>query len=322
MILTILSRVCAVLLLGGLLGAPLSHLSAQSEIVDGVAAIVNDEVITISEVREVVAPREQALRQVLSGQELVDKVKEARLAALKDLIDRKLVLQEFRKKEFKLPPYHIENNIEVTIREEYGGDRKAFLRDLNAKGVSLNQYREREKERMIVMAMQQARGRNMPLISPQRVEVFYKENKAQYTSEPRVKLRLIAINKTDDTSKAYVDEIHAKLKEGAAFDKLAQMYSEDPSRDLGGDWGWVDTKTLNDKLTKIVFSIEAKKVSRIYEEDGVYYIFYLDEKEPAVTKPLAEVREDIKRRLEQEERQKMYDQWINSLRETAYIKMY
>jgi len=310
-----------ILLAGTLVAAP-QWIQAQNQIVDGVAAIVNDEVITISEVRNVVAPREQALRQMLTGQDLIDKVKEARLAALKDLIDRKLVLQEFRKKEFKLPPFHVENQIDNLVRTKFDGDRKAFLKALSEQGVTLAEFREREKERLIVVAMQQARSRNMPLISPKSIEDFYNNNKPLFTSDPKLKLRLIAINNTDDSSREYAEQVRGKLAEGAEFDNIAQLYSEDPSRDLGGDWGWIDPDTLNEKLSKIVFGLPVGKVSKVYEQDGVFYIFLIEEKEFAVTQPLAEVREDIKKKLEEEKRQEMYETWINGLREQAYIKMF
>jgi len=317
------SRICLVLLSIGFLVMPWKTATAQSEIVDGVAAIVNDEVITISEVRDVVAPREQALRQMLSGQELIDKVKEARLAALKDLIDRKLVLQDFRKNEFNLPPFHVENQIDAIVRDRFDGDRRKFLKELSDQGISLAEFREREKQRLIVVAMQQAKARNLPLISPKSIEDFYNNHKAElYSSEPKLKLRLIAVNNTDESSRDYTEQIRQKLVEGAEFDKMAQLYSEDPSRDLGGDWGWIDTSTLNEKLTDIVFSLPVRKVSKVYEQNGIFYIFYVDEKEFAVTQPLAEVRDDIKKRLEEQARQEMYETWINGLREKAYIKMF
>jgi len=308
------------LLLFGLGADGMVH--GQSEIVDGVAAIVNNDVITISEVRAVVAPREQALRQMLSGQELIDKVKEARLAALKDLIDRKLILQEFQRREFNLPPFHVENQIDTIVRERFGGDRRAFLQELSNQGVSLAEFRERERERLIVVAMQQARSRNLPLISPTAIEEFYNTNKPLFTSDPRLRLRLIAINNTDDSSKDYAEQVQKKIAEGADFASMAQLYSEDPSRDLGGDWGWIDLNTLNEELTKIVFDLPVRRVSRVYEQRGMFYIFYIEEKEPAVTQPLSEVRETIKQRLEEEARQQMYETWINQLREQAFIKMF
>ncbi|HEX5175814.1 MAG TPA: SurA N-terminal domain-containing protein, partial [Chthoniobacteraceae bacterium] len=68
-----------------------------AESVNGIAAIVNNKVITYSEVREVVEPRERLLRSQYSGQELVNKITELRKAALQDLIDRQLIVQAFDK---------------------------------------------------------------------------------------------------------------------------------------------------------------------------------------------------------------------------------
>ena len=67
------------------------------EVLDGIAAVVNDDVITFSQVRDLVGPIEKAARDQLKGNELVEKIKEIRLKAINDLIDRQLALQEFKK---------------------------------------------------------------------------------------------------------------------------------------------------------------------------------------------------------------------------------
>ncbi|MBA2586702.1 MAG: hypothetical protein H0U99_09485, partial [Chthoniobacterales bacterium] len=65
--------------------------------INGIAAVVNGDVITYSQVRDLVGPREKLLRSQFSGEELITKIKEVRGAALKDLIDRQLILQAFSK---------------------------------------------------------------------------------------------------------------------------------------------------------------------------------------------------------------------------------
>ena len=66
---------------------------AEPEVIDGVAAVVNGDVITFSQVQEVSGPRERTLREQYTGQELIEKIKEARLSALSDLIDRQLIVR-------------------------------------------------------------------------------------------------------------------------------------------------------------------------------------------------------------------------------------
>src|SRR6185503_13674167 len=77
--------------------------AAEPEVVDGIAAIVNGDVITYSQVRGLSSPREKLLRSQFKDEELINKIKEARQAALKDLIDRQLIIQSFRKENFQIP---------------------------------------------------------------------------------------------------------------------------------------------------------------------------------------------------------------------------
>src|SRR3954452_130048 len=93
----------------------------EPEVVDGVAAVVNGDVITYSQVRQVVAPREKLLRSQFSGDELVTKVKEARQAALQDLIDRQLIIQAFKKENFQIPDHYVEERMQDIIRTDFGG---------------------------------------------------------------------------------------------------------------------------------------------------------------------------------------------------------
>src|SRR5208283_3814693 len=116
--------------------------AAEPQVIDGVAAVVNGDVITFSQVQELSSPRERTLREQYNGAELIDKIKEARLSALNDLIDRQLIVQEFKKKEYTMPEYVVDDQIQSIIKEEFGGDRQAFLRTLIAQGYTLSRFRE------------------------------------------------------------------------------------------------------------------------------------------------------------------------------------
>src|SRR5207248_8092890 len=85
--------------------------TVEPEVVDGVAAVVNGDVITYSQVRGLVGPREKLLRAQYSGEELVKRIKEAREAALQDLIDRQLIIQAFKKENFQVPDHFIEDRM-------------------------------------------------------------------------------------------------------------------------------------------------------------------------------------------------------------------
>ena len=49
---------------------------------------------------------------------------------------------------------------------------------------------------------------------------------------------------------------------------MAQMYSEDSTRDLGGDWGWIDDKTLAAPLSKVAFNLKPGEISKVVDFGG------------------------------------------------------
>ena len=307
-------------------------IAQQAEIIDGVAAIVNNDVITISQVRELVGARERALREGYQGPDLADRIKEMRLAALKDLVDRQLIIQEFQKMQEKganIPDHVIDDRIQGIIRQEFGGDRAAFIRTLQAQGYTLTRFKEIEKEKIIVQAMRQAKLNDNFVVSPNQVQGFYDKNKADFTIPDQVKLRMIILREgnegdsADSGNKAQTaDEIRQKLIEGADFNRMAQMYSEDEStRDMGGDWGWVERNTLNEELTKAAFSLKAGGISPVIQLGDSYYILNVEARKNASVKPMSEVREAIEQNLMQQERMKAQQRWLDSLRKRAYIKI-
>jgi len=299
----------------------------EPEVVDGVAAVVNGDVITYSQVRSVVMPREKLLRAQFTGQQLIDKVKEARQLALQDLIDRQLILQSFRKESFQIPDHFVEERVHDIIRTDFGGDRNTFIKTLEAQNYTIGEFKKMETEKMIVQAM---RGKNVKMqmiASPAKVEAYYKEHRDDFTSKEQVKLRLIMIpSRASDgnaaAQKAMADEIFGKLVNGAEFERMAQLYSEDSTREKGGDWGWIDRKTLAASLEKVAFNLPVGKISNVVEFSGNYYILKVEDKKGGETKSLADARPDIEKKLLQLEAQSLQEKWLTSLRSKAFIKTF
>src|SRR4051794_22067234 len=317
--------ICAALL-------PLSPLcqaaySAEPEVVDGIAAVVNGDIITFSQVRGLVAPREKLLRSQYHGEALVNAVKEVRASALKDLIDRQLIIQAFQKENFQIPDHFIDQRMHEIIQENFGGDRNTFIKTLEAQNYSLGEFKKMETERMIVQAMRSKNVRHDMVASPAKIEEYYKAHRDEFTAKEQIKLRLIMIPaRAEDgntaAQKAMAEEIIGKLKGGAEFDRMAQIYSEDTSRDSGGDWGWIERNTLAGPLEKVAFSLPVGKTSGIIEFNNNFYIMKVEDKHGGDTRSLEQVRDEIEKKMLQEEAQDLQERWIASLRSKAYIKTF
>jgi len=302
--------------------------AAEPEVIDGVAAVVNGDVITFSQVQEVSGPRERTLREQFTGQELIDKIKEARLGALNDLIDRQLIVQEFKKKQFNIPEYVVDDQIANIIKDDFAGDRQAFLRTLNAQGYTVNKFRDMQRDKVIVGAMRQNNVKGNFSATPQQIQAYYDANKQEFVTPEQLKLRMIVLNadpldaNSADSTRKMAEEIRDKVKGGAEFATMAKTYSMDGTAESGGDWGLIDRKTLNQQLTDVAFALSPGQTSQVVQIGDSFYILYCESKKESGVIPLPEVRAGIERKLEQAMRQKATQRWLDSLREKAFIKIY
>ena len=61
--------------------------------------------------------------------------------------------------------------------------------------------------------------------------------------------------------KELAEEVLGKLASGAEFEQIAQVYSEDSTKDNGGDWGWIERKTLAEPLEKFAFNMPQERAN-------------------------------------------------------------
>ena len=228
-----------------------------------------------------------------------------------------------------IPDYVVDDRVQTIIREEFGGDRSAFVRTLQAQGYTMTRFKEVEREKIIVQALRQAKVNENFVVSPTQIQNFYDKNKAAYALPEQIKLRMIVLREGTASdvpgtgNKAQTaEEIRQKLVGGAEFARMAEMYSEDDStRDAGGDWGWIERNTLNEQLSKVAFSLRAGQVSEVVRAADSFYIMLVEARKNATVKPMSEVRDEIERNLMQQERMKVQDRWLETLRKKAYIKI-
>lgn len=294
------------------------------DVLDGIAAIVNQDVVTFSQVRELVGPKEKQARDTLKGEVLVEKIKEIRLAAINDLIDRSLILQEFKTKGFTIPEHMIDERVQEIIRESFGGDRQAFLRTLSAQGFTLEKFRDFQRDSVIVQEMRRQATKGAPTVSDTRVQEYYKARLEEYSTPEEIKLRVITIRGGDENTakRKMIEEIREKIAGGADFGDLARMYSMGTEQEASGDMGWINRKYLNESLTKAAFALKPGQLSEVIELGGSYFLFLCEAKKQASVKPLQEVRPEIEKALLQGERQKQQQDWLLKLRKKAYIKLH
>jgi len=299
-------------------------LLAKEEVLDGLAAVVNSDIITYKQVRDLTAAKEQQAHDTLRDQALTKRIKEVRTAAVNELIDRQLILQDFKSKGYSIPDHFIDDEIEALIKSRFHGNRPAFLRALQAQGLSLQRFSEIQRDNIIVQEMrkQAAKGATeQPTV--EKVNAAYRPSASLASSQPeQMRLRVIMVHGNDEGQRKFMENIRQKLTEGAEFGDLARMYSEDSSQETYGEWGWVDRRTINETLTKAAFALKVGETSPIIAQGGNFYLLNCAAKKGAVTRSVNELAGNTPTTLVKGERQQMVSDWLQKLRRKAYIKVF
>ena len=226
--------VVAVVVIGSAVGR------AQMQYLNGIAAIVNDTVITVQEVKEFITPTLNLLERTYFDrpQTLQQKRQEVLEDGINQLVERQLILSDFEKSGRSLPESIIDEEINREIREQFG-DRSTLIKTLQAQGITFEKYRQRTRERIIVSALRSLHVSQEIIISPYKIEAYYATNKNKFQVGEQVKLRIIQIkNDPSDPNRAkrLANEIYAKIKSGTPFNEMT-VYHEGSQKN--GEWGWV-----------------------------------------------------------------------------------
>lgn len=295
---------------------------------NGVAAVVENKVITVDDIRKEIAPLlPQLQRDARNEEDFNKRLESVQDSIIQELIDRVLIINEFRKDEKKqIPPGFIDSRIADIQSQQFDNDRSKFLGFLRARGTTLRQYRIEVEDDIIYSYMRQQQRKSQSIVSPVRIETYYEENKERFQQEDSVRLRLIQLNGASDESEAQLltraMEVIGRFQRGEDFSELAKEYSEDSRRSKGGDWGWQKRSDLKKEFSSPLFNLDKGEITDpVLTSDGCFLLFAEDRKYAGI-QPIDQVRDTIERILIQRMSSVSEERWLERLRRNGYVKHY
>lgn len=298
--------------------------SAQATILlDKVVAVVNQEVITWSELyRSMEADAAPQVKEMKEN-ERRQIFKDNELSFLDTLINVKLQLQEAKNLGINATDEEIKEGID-NIKKKYSMTESAFLDSLKKEGYTLDEYKKRLREQIIISKAVNLQIRSKILVTDADVKKFLDENKEFSDSGSGYRLRQIFFKAPkNNADRNLVEEKAAavikKLKEGANFSDLARQYSEDTSASSGGDLGLVRTNQIAREFIEAVSTLKPGEVSNPFWTAGGLHIVQLNE--IIGPKTSEEIKEEARTAIINKAFAERYAAWIKALREKAYIEV-
>jgi parvulin-like peptidyl-prolyl isomerase len=298
---------------------------AEKLVSAGIAVIVNDSIITYQDVELYIGQAVDLLR-VQYGQQpevLRQKISQVQQDGMEQLVERQLILHEFKTAGYNFPASIIDDTIEERIKAKYR-NRVTFIQDLRVRQQTWESFHQQQHDEIVVDAM---RRRNVPqdtLISPQKILDYYEANKTNFAVGEQVRLRMIMLTNqpaNPGASKQLATEILGKIKEGASFAEMANV-SNGPQRESGGLAGWAERDQLRKELADVAFALKKGDVSDVIELPESCWLLKLEDKKEAHIRPLAEVQDEIERTLRINEAVRLQKKWITRLKEKAFVRYF
>ncbi len=313
----VVPAVCGCLLIAILLSGGLPRVCcAGAE--DTLLAEVNGERLTTADYRRFLMKIDPSLDDTGVNTKLLQK-----------MIEERLIIQEARKKGVAVTDSEVEQSIrEFMLQRKLSSGE--FEKTITARGMSVGDYKKWLKENIIVLArMLDAEVDRGISVSAKEVEEYYAQNRNLFTREPeRITVGAVVLLKSENPSPEEITGMKMKslrivsdLRGGEPLEKIAQLHSEDPSRERGGILGEFKKGDLVPALEDTLNAMKDGEVSDpVWVKEGVY-ILKLIRRIPASFLLLSEVRSTIESTLLNERREKKYNEWVRSLWERSAISI-
>lgn len=305
--------------------AILSAHPCSARIVDKIVAVVNDEVITQSEVDRLLFPIYSYYKEnTKTEEELYARLDQHRIEILRQLIDDKLLLSEARKHEISIPEGEINKEIETLKKEmaKQGADFGTMLKEQN---FTLSDLKQKYREQAMIQRVIDFNVRSRIDIQPSEISNYYNEHIDDYIQPEQVAARSIFIKlksaRTPIESRQLAQDVREMILDGGEFDKLATNYSEGPGREHGGDIGYIKRGQLLREVDNVIFFLKLGEVSDVIESPVGYHIFKIYDRKEEEKLSFDDVRHKVMQTLYRIEAQERLEDYIERLKSDAYISV-
>jgi len=318
-----MNKIIAGLALTGLLFAAAPAVSGQ-EVVEEIVAVVNDDIITLSEFRMQYGLAESTLRAQQMPQEQFDQQSALlKREFLNSMITELLLLQ--KAKELGL---NVQEQVKATIenlKKEYALASDADLRRaIEQQGTPYDVWIKQLEDNILRNGVLYTEvDRSIVLEDPEVVQ-YYKKNPAEFTTLTEYKLNAIYVagdNRAAEEVEALKAAIDAKLKGGASFADTAAELSDPPLKDAKGDLGSFKAGELEAALEEPVGKLKAGETSPWVSNKNAWYLLQLVEKKDSFLRPFEDARREVEDKLFNGKRAVKTEAFIKTLREKSYVKI-
>lgn len=290
---------------------------------DRVIAVVNDDVITWSELYKMMENEASEQLKSMSEEDRLKIFRSNEPVFLEKLIDFRLQLQEAKRIGMSVSREELKEAIE-NIKSKYSMTDKMLEENLKKEGISMDEYKKILSEQILVNQFLNRKIRSKIVVTDEEIKKYIDENKETLTQNETYKIKQIFFKKpADDSERKTIEEkamqIIERIKNGEDFSKLAKEYSEDASGQQGGELGVVNKDILAKEFIDAISKIKIGEITKPFWTEKGLHIIKLDAKLSPANPD--EMKELVSKQLNEQKFLEKYRSLIKDLREKARIEV-
>jgi len=289
-----------------------SEISTAS-VTDRIIAVVNTELIMLSELKAEVASEERRLHDTYRGAELNRRLRQVEYMGLTRMIERKLQLQTAKTK-----------GVEVADDEV----RRAAL-ELKRQGEQIDETdpndKKNIKEQLLLMRVVDREVRSGVMVTDSELQRYYQSHQNRFLIPDEYRISQILIlrkaRETEEEARERAMSVSSALKQGADFAEMALKHSDGPEATKGGNIGFVRQGELLPQIERALSVLELGQITEAIQTNDGWHIIKLDEKRLPQFRPFAEVKSEIQTLVFQQKTEDVYQKWLGDLKNKAFIEV-
>ena len=256
--------------------------SSSEEVVDRIVAIVNNDIILLSDVNRALIPYAKNIKD----RHLPEKTENMMLSRahdeiLESLINEKLVLQKAAELRIAVGDDEVNAALEQ-MKESMPNSDEAFRSFLSEMGYTLDEYREQIRNQIIKSRLLNQEIKSKIVVTSEEIQDYYQNHPNEFSSGTQYHLRHIimqipkgADQEGKEAVRLKMEEIHQRIKDGASFEDMAKQYSQSSFAKIGGDLGMFAESDLAPEIKDVIVGTKEGEITPVIETDLGYQIFYV-----------------------------------------------
>jgi peptidyl-prolyl cis-trans isomerase SurA len=252
---------------------------------------------------------------------------EVRRQILEDLVNERLAAREIARLKISVGATEVDAVL-AGIREENHLTQEQMEAQLRKEGRTVEDLRKRVREDLERARLIDREVRSKTVITDAQIEAYYQAHREEFQATVRRRLQGIFLPfgpegtpEKESQVSALAEQIYERLHRDADFTVMARRYSQGPGAETGGDLGFFNQGELDPVLEAAIDKLKPGEISKVIATESGLHIIRVVEVQTVSDKPMEEVRENIRRRLFQQEINRKYEDWLKGLRDRSFVKI-